>query len=111
VANAPDGIPKLCVLVTASPFDAAIHHAYGKLHGRNAFDLLGPEYLSGDLSPFLGSDFRGETLDRYVLPKPKAALPMFHSAGASDPIFPEEVKTKLRDGLLQGLAGWIRMTA
>ena len=30
-------IPKLCVLVTASPFDAAIHDAYGRLHGRNAF--------------------------------------------------------------------------
>jgi len=30
-------IPKLCTLVTASPVDAAIHDAFGKLHGRNSF--------------------------------------------------------------------------
>ena len=29
-------IPKLCTLVTASPFDAAIHDAYGKALGRAA---------------------------------------------------------------------------
>jgi L-alanine-DL-glutamate epimerase-like enolase superfamily enzyme len=108
VANAPDGMPKLCVLVTASPFDAAIHDAYGKLHGRNSFDLLGPDYLAGDLSRFLGSDFQGETLNRYVLPKPKPSLPMFHSVGASDPIFPEDIRHKLNDGLPQDLAAWIR---
>ena len=108
VAAAPDGMPKLCVLVTASPFDAAIHDAYGKLHGRNAFDLLGPEYLRGDLSRFLGSDFQNETLDRYVLPKPVPRLPMFHSVGASDPIFPEDIRRPLNDGLPQDLAAWLR---
>src|SRR5438309_2333910 len=30
----PLPVPKLCVLVTASPIDAAIHDAFGKLHGR-----------------------------------------------------------------------------
>src|SRR5205823_3247490 len=30
-------IPKLCTLVTASPFDAAIHDAFGKLHGINCY--------------------------------------------------------------------------
>ena len=35
----PEAIPTLCTLVTASPFDAAIHDAYGKLHGRNAFEI------------------------------------------------------------------------
>ena len=108
LAAAPGGMPKLCVLVTASPFDAAIHDAYGKLHGRNSFDLLGPDYLRGDLSRFLGPEFKGETLDRYVLPKPQPQLPMFHSVGASDPIFPEDIRTKLNDGLPQDLAAWIR---
>ena len=108
ISAAPAGMPKLCVLVTASPFDAALHDAYGKLHGRNAFDLLGPDYLRGDLSRFLGAEFKGETLDRYILPKPKPQLPMFHSVGASDPIFPEDIRTKLNDGLPQDLAAWIR---
>src|SRR5690348_16322638 len=30
-------IPKLCTLVTASPFDAAVHDAFGKIHGRNVY--------------------------------------------------------------------------
>ena len=32
-------IPKLCMLVTASPFDASLHDAFGKLHGRNSFSI------------------------------------------------------------------------
>ena len=31
-------IPKLCALVVASPFDAAIHDAYGKIHGRHVYE-------------------------------------------------------------------------
>jgi len=30
-------IPKLCTLVTASPFDAALHDAFGKAHGASAY--------------------------------------------------------------------------
>src|SRR5204863_7161468 len=33
-----DPIPKLCILVTAAAFDAAIHDAFGKLHQINSFD-------------------------------------------------------------------------
>ena len=33
----PLPVPKLCTLVTASPIDAAIHDAFGKLHGRNSY--------------------------------------------------------------------------
>jgi hypothetical protein len=31
-----DPIPKLCTLVTANPFDAAVHDAFGKIRGRCA---------------------------------------------------------------------------
>lgn len=104
----PEPMPKLCTLVTASPFDAALHDAYGKLHNRNAFDCLTPEYLGRDLSRYLGPEFRGESLQRYILPKPQATIPMFHSVGASDAIFPEEVKDRLNDGLPESLPEWIR---
>src|SRR5262249_38423289 len=30
-------IPKLCSLVTLSPFDGAVHDAYGKLHGVSSY--------------------------------------------------------------------------
>src|SRR5690348_14384699 len=43
-------IPKLCVLVTASPVDAAIHDAFGRLHGRNSFTIAGKEFVRYDLS-------------------------------------------------------------
>ena len=35
-ANLPEPIPTLCSLVTASPFDCALHDAYGRLHSRGA---------------------------------------------------------------------------
>src|SRR5262252_7039379 len=72
-------IPKLCTLVVASPFDAAIHDAFGKLNGRNCYESYGADLTLRDLSAYLGKEFRGEYLDRYVLSKPIPKLPLFHS--------------------------------
>ena len=44
-------IPKLCTLVTASPVDAAIHDAFGRLHGRNSFTTSGKDFVKYDLAP------------------------------------------------------------
>jgi L-alanine-DL-glutamate epimerase-like enolase superfamily enzyme len=101
-------IPELCTVVTASPFDAAIHDAYGKLHKRNAFQTIGPEFLPHTLDHYLGPEFRGETLDRYILPAAKPALPLYHLVGAVDPITPQEVPRPLHDGLPETLPEWIR---
>jgi L-alanine-DL-glutamate epimerase-like enolase superfamily enzyme len=101
-------IPPLCVLVTASPFDAAVHDAYGKLHKKNCFQTLGPEFLKNDLSHYLGPEFRGETLDRYVLPRATPQLPLYHLVGAVDPIMPEDVVKPVGDGLPENLPEWIR---
>lgn len=101
-------IPKLCTLVTASPFDAALHDAYGKLHGRNAFDAVGREYVGHDLSRPLGARFAGEYLTKYLLPEPQERIPMYHSVGASDPITAEDLKSPLRDGLPETLPEWVR---
>lgn len=73
----PDPIPKLCVLVTASPFDAPLHDAYGRLHRRNCYGTYGPDFLSRDLSHYLGADFEGEWLERYLR---KAAEPLLAKA-------------------------------
>ena len=59
-------IPKLCVLVTASPFDASLHDAFGRLHGRNAFSVAGKEFVRFDLAHYLNDEFRGEYLDPYI---------------------------------------------
>ena len=55
-----DPIPRLCTLVTAGAFDAAIHDAYGKAQGCNCFHTYGPEFMNHDLSHYLGAEYQGE---------------------------------------------------
>ncbi len=100
-------IPKLCTLVTASPFDAALHDAFGKAHGVSAYAALGQEYLPRDLSKFLTDEFKGEYLDRTILKAPKPRLAVFHSVGASDAIVEGDVTHRIGDGLPETLAQWI----
>ena len=100
-------IPKLCTLVTASPVDAAIHDAYGRLYRRNSFTVCGEDFVRHDLSEYLNSDFRGEYLDQYLLAKPARQVLMYHSVGASDPLTAAEVTRPIHDGLPETLADWI----
>ena len=105
--NLPVAIPKLCTLVVASAFDAAIHDAYGKAFDVSAYDTYGPKFMTRDLSADLGSEFRGEYLDRYVPSKPRASTLVFHSVGASDPLETADVRSRIDDGLPNTLEEWI----
>jgi L-alanine-DL-glutamate epimerase-like enolase superfamily enzyme len=100
-------IPKLATLVVASPFDAALHDAFGKAHGRNVYHTYGPDLLPHDLSRYLGRDFKGERLERYLLRKPRARIPLFHSVGGLDPLEPADVQQPVGDGLPETLPAWI----
>ncbi|HVW84256.1 MAG TPA: enolase C-terminal domain-like protein [Bryobacteraceae bacterium] len=100
-------IPKLCTLVTASPVDAALHDAFGKLHERSSFAASGREFVRYDLSHYLNGDFRGEYLDQYVAARPAPRIRMYHSAGASDPLTASDVRKPVRDGLPETLEQWI----
>ena len=100
-------VPKLCTLVTASPVDAAIHDAFGKLHGRNSFTICGKDFVRFDLAHYLNQEFRGEYLDPYILRKPVPRIRMYHSVGASDPLTAAEVKKPIHDGLPETLEDWI----
>lgn len=104
----PEPLPRLCMLVVASPFDAAIHDAYGKAHGLNCYRTYGREFLAHDLSRYLGPDFKGEFLDRYVLPAAKLRMPLYHLVGAVDPITEADVRKPVGDGLPETLPEWIR---
>jgi L-alanine-DL-glutamate epimerase-like enolase superfamily enzyme len=101
-------IPKLCTLVAASAFDAAIHDAFGKVHNRSSYQANGRDLISHDLAHYLNRDFKGEYLDRYILPKPKPRIALFHSVGGADPVLPSELVTRLNDGLPETLAEWIK---
>jgi L-alanine-DL-glutamate epimerase-like enolase superfamily enzyme len=100
-------IPKLCTLVTASPFDAAIHDAFGKAHGLNCYHTYGRNFMSHDLAHYLRPDFKGEFLDQYILKDPQPRLAVFHSIGASDPLDESELTHRLDDGLPETLPEWI----
>ncbi len=100
-------IPKLCILVTASPFDAAVHDAFGKLLGRNCYLTYGKDLFDRDLADFLGRDFRAERLDPYVLVVPKPRMPLYHLVGALDPLVSSDIHERLHDGLPQTLGEWI----
>ncbi len=105
--KAAGDMPKLAMLVTASAFDAAVHDAFGKLHGRNCYSTYGADLMPHDLGRYLGPGYKGEFLSRYVLRKPQPYVPMFHSVGASDPIFPGDVRKPIDDGLPETLGAWI----
>jgi L-alanine-DL-glutamate epimerase-like enolase superfamily enzyme len=100
-------IPKLCTLVTGSPFDAAVHDAYGKLHAVNCYHTYGPEFMGHDLSHYLGAEFKGEYLSQYVLKEPVPRVALYHSVGASDPIVAEDIQKRIGDGLPETLPEWI----
>ena len=100
--------PKLCTLVTASPFDAALHDGYGKMLGRSAYQTLSSEFVSHDLSHYLAPAFKGEYLDRYVSAKPKPSMPLYHLVGAVDPLTAADIKQRINDGMPETLPEWIQ---
>ncbi len=106
--NLAEPIPKLCTLVTASPIDAALHDAYGKVNGINAYDGLSAEWMNRDLAGYLNDDFKGEHLDRYTLREPKPRMPLYHLVGALDPLSNADIDHRLDDGLPETLPEWIR---
>lgn len=103
----PDPIPKLCTLVTAAAFDAAIHDAFGRAHETSVFSTYGPEFVNHDLARYLGPEHRGEYLPQYLRPQPKPRMTLCHLVGAVDPLDASQLTAPLRDGLPETLAEWI----
>jgi L-alanine-DL-glutamate epimerase-like enolase superfamily enzyme len=103
----PDPIPKLCTLVTAAAFDAAIHDAFGQVHGVSVFDTYGPEYMNHDLSRYLGPEYKGDYPGKYLLREPKPQMTLCHLVGAVDPLDSSQLTAPIRDGLPETLADWI----
>ena len=101
-------VPVLCVLVAASSFDAALHDAYGKSLGLNCYHTYGPEFMNHDVGHYVGADFKGEPLDRYISKSPKEKMPLYHLIGALDPLEAKDVAKRIDDGLPETLGEWIR---
>jgi L-alanine-DL-glutamate epimerase-like enolase superfamily enzyme len=118
-ANAAHGLaeplPWLGALVASSPFDLALHDAFGVLQGRPTYETYGPEFLGTDLSGFLSpallspATFEGRyPADFLVQPRPES-LPAWHLVGGKDPIDPADLTgDEPDDGYPVLLRDWIR---
>ena len=85
-----EAMPKLCALVVASPFDAALHDAFGKAIGLPSWQALGPDFLSDDLGALLGDAFAGRrirSIERPRSPRPRqqGRLPAGQPEGLVEP--------------------------
>jgi L-alanine-DL-glutamate epimerase-like enolase superfamily enzyme len=100
-------IPKLATLVAASPIDAAIHYAYGRLHQQSSYRLIGRQFLPEDVGTFLGSDFKDVWLSDHISAEPRDRLPLYHLIGALDPLTSHDTKNPISDGLPEQLSQWI----
>lgn len=103
----PEVMPLLAELVAASPLDAAVHDAYGRVHGINSYNGLSKEFVNCDLSEYLDEQFAGEYLDKYTLRTPKPKLPLYHLVGAVDPLTADDVQKPIGDKLPETLGQWI----
>lgn len=106
--NLPEPMPKLAVLIAASPLEAAIHDAFGRSVGKNSFDCMNSEFLNQDLGAYLGQEFMQMYPDRFFSIKPKPTMPLYHLVGAHDPLTMVDVRQKLNDGLPETLEEWLR---
>lgn len=102
-----ENMPRLAQLVSASSLEAAIHDAYGRVLGKNSYNLLGPEFANRDIGCYLGKEFDGEFLDHYTLCKPKPVMPLYHLIGALDPLTENDISKRLDDGYPETLSEWI----
>lgn len=100
-------MPRLAQLVAASPLEAALHDAYGKALGLNAYNTLGAAFVRADLSRWLTREFAGEYLDQYTLREPKPRMALYHLIGALDPLTRADMAQRVNDGLPETLGEWI----
>ena len=101
-------IPKLASLVTGSPFDAALHDAFGKANGLNCYQTYSREFLNHDLSAHLGPTHINEWPDDYLRSEPRPQIALYHAVGALDPLIEAEIARPVADGLPETLSEWIR---
>jgi L-alanine-DL-glutamate epimerase-like enolase superfamily enzyme len=108
-------MPWLAALVCASPFDLALHDAFGVLHGVPTYDTYHAGYMNADLGAYLipaeGSDVRFEgkyPADFLVFPRPDR-LPAWHLVGGKDPLDPADLTgAEPDDGYPVLLRDWVR---
>ncbi len=101
-------LPFLAALVCASPVDAALHDAFGIVHGLSSYATYGPDFMPHDLSAYLGPRFRGRYLSDFVRPDPAPEVPIWHLVGGLDRLTADGGSNRAPDGRPATLDEWIR---
>ena len=100
--------PFLGALVCASPIDAAIHDAFGKVNGIDVYEGYGPEFMANDLSGWLGAEFAGKYPGNYIRDAFAPEIPIFHLVGGVDKLTRAEVTDEdPDDGVPNSLDDWV----
>jgi L-alanine-DL-glutamate epimerase-like enolase superfamily enzyme len=106
-------MPYLAALICNSPFDIALHDAYGNLLGLPVYETYRPPFMRHDLSAYLEPDdesvsFRGKYPADFLLPDPPRKLPVWHLVGARDPLTEDDLTgDEPDDGYPVLLRDWI----
>ena len=101
-------IPFLGALVSASPLDHAVHDAFGNVNAIDSYRGYGPEYMSFDLSRYLGSGYEGVYPSQFLRQAYLPEIPLFHLVGGLDLLHEKEVdQTFPQDGIPNSLDRWI----
>lgn len=108
-------MPWLAALLCCSPFDLALHDAFGCLHGVPAYATYGSDWMSRDLAAFLepardaAVSFRGRFPADFLQPHPPKHLVAWHLVGGLDALEESELRgDEPRDGYPVTLRDWIR---
>ncbi len=108
-------MPWLAALVCCSPFDIALHDAFGCLVDRPAYETYGREFMNRTLDEYLEPSegakvgFAGQYPDTYLASEPPRRLLAWHLVGGLDPLDSSELTGgEPRDGYPVLLADWIR---
>jgi L-alanine-DL-glutamate epimerase-like enolase superfamily enzyme len=108
-------LPYLAALVCSSPFDVALHDAFGNLHERDIYDLYGPDWLNRDLSTFLEPavdadvSFAGRYPDEFLKRPAAGTLTAWHLVAGLDPLTEDDLTgDEPDDGHPVVLTDWIR---
>ena len=107
-------MPWLAALVCCSPFDLAVHDAYGKLHGRPVYETYGPDFVNRDLASFLQPasgthvSFKGRFPANFLVAQRAERLAAWHLVGGLDALDGTELTgAEPHDGYPVTLEGWI----
>ncbi len=107
-------LPWLAALVCASPYDLALHDAYGVANGLPTYRCYGKDFLNRDLASFLepaegsGVDFSGKYPADFLELTPPSKIPVWHLVGGLDPLDEGELTgDEPDDGYPVHLEDWI----